>query len=269
MPFVSVRDIEIYYEIHGTGPRVLSISGSGNDLRSNPRRADGALEQNFTTLVYDQRGLGQTSKPDQPYSMADYAEDAIGLLDAVGWSSAHVVGLSFGGMVAQHVAIGHPGRVERLVMGCTSAGGPGGSSFDLRLNESLDPDARRRASLELLDSRCDFTADPAVVAPGLESLLALFTRAAAADPDDPARATGMRRQLDARAEHDATAGLAAITAPTLVVGGRFDRQAPLANSEYLAANIRGARLLVADGGHAFMLQDPTAWPIIVAFLNAT
>ena len=110
MPFAAVRDIEIYYEIHGSGPRVLSISGSGNDLRSNPRRAEGALEQHFTTLVYDQRGLGQTSKPDEPYTMADYADDAAALLDAVGWSSAHVVGLSFGGMVAQHLAIDHAAR---------------------------------------------------------------------------------------------------------------------------------------------------------------
>jgi 3-oxoadipate enol-lactonase len=269
MPYASVRDIEIYYEIHGSGPRVLSISGSGNDLRTNPARAEGPLERRFTTLVYDQRGLGRTSKPDAPYTMADYAADAAGLLDAVGWSSAHVVGLSFGGMVAQHLAIDHPTRVERLVMGCTSAGGVGGSSFDLRLNDSLDADARRRASLELLDSRCDFTTDPPLVAPGLESLLAMFTRAGALDADDPARAMGMRRQLDARADHDATAGLAAITAPTLVVGGRYDRQAPLANSEYLAAHIPGARLLVVDGGHAFMLQDPAAWPLIVAFLEVS
>ena len=77
---------------------------------------------------------------------------------------------------------------------------------------------------------------------------------------------GRRRHPDARADHDASAGLTGISSPTLVVGGRYDRQAPLANSEYLAANIRGARLLVADGGHAFMLQDPAAWPLILAFL---
>ena len=78
----------------------------------------------------------------------------------------------------------------------------------------------------------------------------------------------MRRQLDARAAHDATGGLPGIVSPTLVVGGRYDRQAPLANSEYLARSIPGARLLVADGGHVFMLQDPTAWPIIIAFLQS-
>ena len=268
MPVAKVRDIDVYYEMHGHGERVLSISGSGNDLRANPRRAEGALERNFATLSYDQRGLGQTHKPDTPYTMMDYADDAAALLDAVGWPSAHVVGLSFGGMVAQHLAVAHPSRVERLVIGCTSAGGVGGASFDLREHASLDPEARRRRSLELLDRRCDFSRTPPVIAPGLEPLFAAFANAAALDPADPVRAMGMRRQLDARADHDATAGLGTITSPTLVVAGRYDEQAPLVNSEYLAANIPGARLLVADGGHAFMLQDPTAWPLIVAFLQA-
>ena len=269
MPFQRVRDIDIYYELHGSGPRVLSISGSGNDLRSNPIRAEGALESSFTTLSYDQRGLGQTSKPDQPYTMADYADDAVGLLNALGWDRAHLVGFSFGGMVAQHVALRYPSRVDRLVIGCTSAGGAGGSSYDIRLHDTLDPVTRRQRSLELLDSRCDFSTDPPVLAPGLEPLYAMFTRSFDHDGDDPARAMGMRRQLDARADHDVASELARIAASTLVVGGRFDQQAPLANNEYLAANIPGARLLVADGGHAFMMQDPTAWPMIVGFLQSS
>ena len=269
MPFQRVRDIDIYYEIHGDGPRVLSISGSGSDLRSNPNRSEGALESTFTTLSYDQRGLGQTDKPDTTYTMADYADDAVGLLDALGWERTHVVGLSFGGMVAQHVALRHPSRVDRLVIGCTSAGGAGGPSYDIRLHETLDPMTRRQRSLELLDSRCDFSIDPPVVAPGLEPMIAMFSRSFDHDADDPDRAMGMRRQLDARADHDVAADLGRIVAPTLVVAGRFDQQAPLANSEYLAAHIPGARLLIADGGHAFMMQDPTAWPMIVGFLQST
>jgi 3-oxoadipate enol-lactonase len=268
MPFAAVRDIDVYYEVHGSGPPVLSVSGSGQDLRTTPQLGNGLLEQHFTVLHFDQRGLGRTSKPDHPYSMADYADDAAGLLDAVGWDRAHVVGMSFGGMVAQHLAIRHPARVDRLVMGCTSAGGQGGSSYDLRKHEELDAAARARRALEIIDNRCDFSVDPPRLAPGLEPLFAMFARSAELDQDDPARAMGMRRQLDARADHDTAARLGEITAPTLVAAGRFDDQAPLRNSEYLAAHIAGARLYVADGGHLFMLQDPTAWPVILAFLQA-
>jgi 3-oxoadipate enol-lactonase len=268
MPYAKVRDIEVYYEIHGSGPPVLSISGSGQDLRTNPSLGNGLLEQHFTVLHYDQRGLGRTSKPDVAYTMADYADDAAGLLDAVGWARAHVVGMSFGGMVAQHLVIGHPARVDRLVIGCTSAGGVGGASYDLREHEKLDPEARRRRALEIMDSRCDFGVDPPRLAPGMEPLFAMFARAGELDAADPQRAMGARRQLDARADHDTSARLGEITAPTLVAAGRFDDQAPLRNSEYLAAHIPGARLYVADGGHLFMLQDPTAWPVMLAFLQS-
>lgn len=267
MPYARVRDLDVYYEIHGSGPPLLSISGSGGDLRTTPGQADGLLTRHFTVLSYDQRGLGRTTVTEGPYSMEQYADDAAGLLDAVGWTSAHVVGMSFGGMVAQHLAIRHPARVERLVMGCTSPGGTH-PSYDIRENQALAPEARRRASLAILDSRTDFDADPPVLAPGLEIMVAAFARGVVPDGEDPERARGFALQLDARAAHDATAGLASITAPTLVVSGRFDLQAPLVNGELLAATIPGARLYVADGGHLFMLQDPTAWPVIVAFLQA-
>lgn len=266
MPYARVRDIDVYYEIDGDGPPLLNISGSGADLRTTPGGSS-ALARHFTVLSYDQRGLGRTSIPEGPYTMADYADDAAGLLDAVGWERAHVVGISFGGMVAQHLAIRHPSRVQRLVMGCTS---PGGShpSYDIRRNQALPPEERGRRSLEILDSRTDFSADPPVLAPGLEVMIEAFARGVVPSGEDADRTRGFALQLDARAEHDATAGLAGITAPTLVVSGRFDLQAPLANGELLAATIPGARFYVADGGHLFMLQDPTAWPVIVAFLQS-
>ncbi len=71
---------------------------------------DGPFPKAFDILSYDQRGLGQTSKPDAPYSMAQYADDAAALMDAVGWASARVIGLSFGGMVAQEFVLRHPRR---------------------------------------------------------------------------------------------------------------------------------------------------------------
>ena len=116
MPFAQIRDIRMYYEQRGSGPRLLYISGTGGDLRAG-RVFEGPLAEAFDLLAYDQRGLGQTDKPDVPYTMADYAEDAAALLDHVGWDRARVIGVSFGGMVSQELAARYPERVERLVLG--------------------------------------------------------------------------------------------------------------------------------------------------------
>ena len=78
MPFVAANGIDIYYEVHGTGPRLLNISGSGNDLRRSPA-AVLPVNRSFETLSYDQRGLGQTSKPATDYTMQEYADDAAAL----------------------------------------------------------------------------------------------------------------------------------------------------------------------------------------------
>src|SRR5580658_11096322 len=101
MPAAQIGDVELYYERAGAGSPLLFISGTGGDLRNKPNVFDGPLARTFDVLGYDQRGLGRSSKPDVGYTMADYADDAAGLLDAIGWPRAKVAGFSFGGMVAQ------------------------------------------------------------------------------------------------------------------------------------------------------------------------
>ena len=123
MAFVSIRDIQMYYEMRGSGPRLLYISGTGGDLRRSPHAFDFPLTDHFEVLAYDQRGLGQTDKPDVAYTMAEYAADAEGLLQAVGWDHCLVMGISFGGMVAQEFALGYPQRVERSSSAVRAAAG--------------------------------------------------------------------------------------------------------------------------------------------------
>ena len=267
MPFVEIRDLSVHFELHGAGERVLWINGTGGDLRRNPRRGSGPLERSFEVLMYDQRGLGQTSKPDVDYTMADYADDAVALMDALGWERAHVLGVSFGGMVAQHVALRHPDRVDRMVLACTSSGGAGGSSFDLRRLADMDGETSRRTRLRLYDDRNDPDADPPVHAPMFDVIAPTLD-----DPplnaDDPDHEMGARRQLEARADHDVWDQLGHIAAPTFVVGGRYDQQAPPENLARLADAIPDARLEFFDGGHLFLLQDRSAWRSIVEFLGA-
>ena len=260
--------IHLHQERAGSGPPLLYIGGTGGDLRSKPNVLDGPLVAHFDVLTYDQRGQGRSDKPDEPYSMGQYADDAADVLAGAGWSRAHVMGVSFGGMVAQELAIRHPDLVDRLVLACTSSGGAGGASYPLHELESLPADERFAAHLALSDVRRDASwqaAHPDEVA----QLRAFADAQGAIGADDPALAVGRRRQLEARATHDTTSRLDRVASPTLVCAGRHDGIAPLTNSEVLVERIPDATLQVFEGGHLFLLQDRSAWPAIVEFLQAT
>lgn len=265
MPIADVGNIKIYHERHGSGPPLLFIGGTGGDLRRPETRFWGPLARQFEILAFDQRGMGRSSKPDIPYCMADYADDAAGLMDAVGWDSALVVGVSFGGMVAQELVLRHPARVRRLVLCCTASGGAGGASFPLHEMPPMGPDARADFMLTLWDTRRDDAWRKAN--PGEYRLLHGF---AAADPfaDEAGHAQGAARQLAARANHDTWARLTGIACPVLVMGGKYDGLARPQTVRALASRIPGAALEFFEGGHAFFLQDARAYPAMAAFLSA-
>ncbi|MBA4393912.1 MAG: alpha/beta hydrolase, partial [Desulfobacca sp.] len=201
MPFIPLRDLEIYYELHGSGPRLLCISGTNGDLRRSPTIFEMPIARHFEILAYDQRGLGQTSRPDNPYTMVDYAADADGLLQAMGWETCLVMGISFGGMVAQELALCFPHRVKRLVLACTSSGGAGGSSYPLHAITDLPLDDYVHRMLFLSDTRRDTTWQTAN--PDLYQALFDLTKAGLqVGAEEPARQVGKKRQLEARANHD-------------------------------------------------------------------
>jgi len=264
MPVTKVGDIDVYYERRGEGPRLLFISGTASDLRMKPNVFDGPFPRHFDTLAYDQRGLGQTSKPDRPYSMAEYAQDAAGLMQAIGWGSALVVGVSFGGMVAQELAINHPHMVEGLVLACTTPGGAGGSSFPFHEIEHLTGEARARHMIPISDTRYD-DAWAKAHSEQYEAMIAFASN----DPyaDEPGMTMGRHRQLEARAKHDTWDRLAQIRCPTLVCAGRYDGIAPQATVAKMANRIRGAELRLFEGGHMFMIQDREAFPAMIRFLE--
>jgi pimeloyl-ACP methyl ester carboxylesterase len=265
MPTVSVNGIDVYYERSGQGRPLLFLNGSGSTLTTSAL-VIAPFAERFDLVAHDQRGLGRTSIPPGPYTMAQYAADAAGVLDEVGWDTCRVVGISFGGMVAQELAATWPERIERLALLCTSPGGTGGASYPLHELADLAPDERAAQARTLLDSRFtpEWLGDHAldrVIVEMMES------RAAAPKSDEVRR--GEREQLEARRHHDVWDRLDRITCPTLVACGRYDGIAPPGNGGSIASRIAGADLRIDQGGHAFVGQDPKAIPDVLGFLDGT
>jgi len=264
MPTIVANGIEIYYERRGSGPRLLFFNGSGATLAGSGPLI-WSFADCFDVAAHDQRGLGRTAIPMGPYSMADYAADAAALLDHLGWSTCRVIGVSFGGMVAQEFAVTWPARVERLALVCTSPGGAGGASYPLH-ELALQPEAERNAiGLRILDTR--FTPEWLAEHPADRALVEIMA-ARRGDAKSDQQRRGESEQIEARRHHDVSSRLSRITCPTMVACGRYDNIAPLSNGEWIAAHVTGAELRVYDGGHVFFLQDSRAIPDLVAFLAA-
>jgi len=242
---------------------LLFCNGSGTTLQV-VRPLLNVLVGQFDLLAWDYRGLGRSVPLTGPYTMADLAADAAGLLEIAGWDTCRVLGVSFGGMVAQEFAVTNPDRVERLALACTSAGGGGGSSYPLQQLQGLPPGQRATAQLKLADSRWDerwLEAHPAD-----RALAGRLT--AGQGQQDPDAAAASKAQLEARAGHDVWDRLGAITCPALVGYGNYDGIAPAQNSTAIASRVRGAELRGYEGGHLFLFQDPAALTDFEAFLQA-
>ncbi len=262
MPTVHLNAIDIFYERSGSGPRLLFLNGSGATLATSALMVD-VFKRDFDLLAHDQRGLGLTSIPDGPYTIAEYAADAAALAESIGWDTYRVVGVSFGGMVAQELAVTYPDRIERLALVCTSSGGAGGASYPLHSLAEKPPQERAEIGLKIMDTR--FTPQWLAEHEGDRFLAEAMTQRRTADkPADVLR--GETLQLEARSHHDVYDRLPGITCPTLVASGRFDGIAPPSNGEAIASQIPNAELRLYDGGHGFFAQDRRAFPDIREFL---
>lgn len=266
MPFATIGDLKIYYENRGSGSRLLYIGGTGGDLRQPPNVFDQPLAKVFNILAYDQRGMGQSSAPDRPYTMADYAEDAAALAAALGWQDYAVLGYSFGGMVAQELAIRYPQRVTRLLLCCTSSGGAGGASYPLHQLQDLPIPERAAKLVELGDTRRD-SAWQAEHRSMFNSLVQFTSYMIAEREKEPLARQGARRQLAARQAHDTWDRLPQLKMPVLICGGHFDGISPPENLHALARQIPQAELTFFDGGHLFHLQDANAFEEMIRFLS--
>ena len=265
MPKAKVGDINIYYEVHGEGESLILIMGLGGNT-TRWFYIMPILSQEYRVIAFDNRGAGRSDKPDIPYTMEMMADDIAGLLDVIGIESAHVFGISLGGMIAQHFALRHPQKVISLILGCTRCGGPHSITEDSGLSDVLDPqhlltmtpEERARDMLPALWSQEFIDNNPEIV----EEHIALSIE----NPVDP---TGYIRQLQAANSHDTYDRLPEIKVPTMVIAGDADRLIPAGNSVILASRIPGAELVILPKmGHGFYTEarDETS-RIIMDFIK--
>ena len=264
MPTTDAPGFRMYYELHGAGFPLLLINGLGSDHREWLYQLP-AFASRFRVVVFDNRGAGDSEVPPGPYTTAGMADDAAALLAALGLDRAHVLGVSLGGMIAQEVALRHPGRVERLVLACTS---PGGTASVRPSDEALSafvrsPEGNAEQELRRMIPFL-YTGRFAREHPGE---IDAFVARRLAHPTSP---EGHAAQLAAAIGHAAAERLSAVRAPTLVIAGTDDRLIPPANSQWIAQRIPGAALVLLPGApHRLFAETAGAFNReVLAFLEA-
>ncbi|HEU4870083.1 MAG TPA: alpha/beta fold hydrolase [Pyrinomonadaceae bacterium] len=263
MPKVSVNGLKLFYEIEGEGEPVVLIPGFAAGRWIWFKQTD-ELARNFRVIVFDPRGVSASDKPEGPQTISLLADDVAHLLQTIGIESAHIVGASFGGFVAQEFALKYPAMTRKLVLSCTSFGGPNHvvpapeTLEALASTKGLNSEERMRANLLLA-----FT--PEYVQTQVAEVDEIVHLRAANEVPEHIYLS----QLHAAMNFNSESRLAGITSPTLVLSGDADVIVPVQNSRNLAAKIPGAKLeLVAGGSHTFFIeQAPEFNQLLISFLN--
>lgn len=262
MPKVRVKDIEMYYEVHGKGTPLVHIGGLAGDARAWTRQIE-YLAKYFQVLCFDNRGTGRTSCPDMAYSTRMFAEDTVGLMDALGIGRAHLYGISMGGCIVQEMAINHPGRVLSLVINGSFA------KFDrcgARITENIMNVYRSQGAAEAARHMTIACYTPRYFNSHKDEMDA--KEKALGDAERPAHA--FIHSALAILEHDTRARIGEIKAPTLVNCGDTDPWCSPGCSEEIARLIPGARLKLYPNSSHFFLNEhfDRAMADIVGFLSA-
>ncbi|MDQ2750479.1 MAG: alpha/beta hydrolase [Actinomycetota bacterium] len=251
MAYADVGSRRLYYEQRGSGAPLVLIQGMAGHHRMWGEQFLDALAKDFDVVTFDHRGVGYSTDIPGQFTIADLAADSVALLDALGWSDAHIMGISLGGMVAQELALLRPDRVRKLVLGCTYAGGPG---------TTMTAGGPLRMIQPMITGNVDVairTAYEVNLSPGLRQDEGQFERFKAACLSVRVPVPTVLRQAQASFVHNTSARLPDLAAATLVVHGTLDEMVAAANGRYVAELIPKARLEILDGlGHLFWWERP-------------
>ena len=252
----------VAYRVVGSGPPLVLIMGYGGAMETWDRRFVDTLAERYRVVIFDNAGIGETAVLQAPLTIDAMANQTSALISALQLGRPAVLGWSMGSMIAQALAVLHPGQVRRLIL-CASYPGEGQATRPSQSAiNALNSGNQQQAMADL------FPADQSAAA---NTYLAALSSYPAAQPAPAATVTAQGHAIDQWWAGSDTAGQrdATITVPTLIADGRADRLDPLANSRVLAGLISGSKLvLYPDAGHAFLFQDQAAFvPVIESFLS--
>ncbi len=247
MSFVENQGAKIYWDERGQGTPVLLIMGLGY-TSAMWHRTRPALAQRYRTVAFDNRGVGLSDVPPGPYSIATMALDAAAVLDAAVVSSAHIFGISMGGMIAQEFALQYPARTRSLILGCTSPGGPSAvraksNVTDVLLVRGMTLEQAREAILP-------YMYDAVTPREKIEEDVSLRQRWLPSPEGYMAQLQGIRAW-------EGYSRIDQITVPTLVIHGKSDALVPPGNGELIAGRIPGAKLVLIEHASHMFLTDQT------------
>lgn len=255
MSTVSLKDLVVNYEMIGSGEPLLLIIGLSFGMADWGDYFPNLLAQNYQVILFDNRDAGLTSESQRDYTIADLADDTANLLDALNIPTANIFGVSMGGMIAQQLALRHPDKVNKLILGCTMAGGICSEyanwtplatalvSGDLR--ELLFPQDYLDRHQQEIDE--------------------LFKQAKPLHSQDGA----LQRQMLAFSSYDGCTEIQNIKAETLILTGDSDVLIPASNSQYLDQHIPHSTLAtITDAGHGFCFSHADqVTQLIIDFLT--
>jgi 3-oxoadipate enol-lactonase len=250
MPKVKVGDINIYYEVHGKGEPLVMIPGMSANVDWLFMQIP-AFSREYRVVAFDPRGAGRSDAPDIPYTMEMMADDLAGLLDAINIKSAHILGKSMGGRIAQQFALRFPERVRSLILACTRCGDTHGVRTTdpeiidaLRHPKVLPPEESARQTLRLMTSQKFIDKNPELIKQIIGKMM-----------EHPAPPQGYLRQAQAGGASDTYERLPEIKVPTLVIHGEVDRTLPVENARILASRIPHVELVILKNmGHGFTFE---------------
>ena len=256
MPIARIDDADIYYEVHGAGPPVMLVAGLGG-AGSYWQPQIGPMSRHFQVIVHDHRGTGASTHQKIEYSVDRMAADTLGIMDALGIDSAHLVGHSTGGAIGQILAVEHARRLRSVVM---YASWTKADEYFRRVFEVRKAIVLREGAMAYMRATPVFLHPDWWINANAAALEAAEQKGLASFPAPEIVAS----RIDAIVDFDRTGDLAKIGTPTLVLCARDDRLTPVYFSQELAAKIPGARLVVTEkGGHAHSQTMPDEFNRIV------